>query len=86
MYTGSIGYYTSRVAAAGMAAVGVVAGMPNMAYAGARGAAVAASPLSVAVPAGRHKLVLLDMATSVIALGRIAQFKAAARSCRPAPP
>ena len=51
VYTGSIGYYTSRVAAAGMAAVGVVAGMPNMAYEGARGAAVATSPLSVAVPA-----------------------------------
>jgi ureidoglycolate dehydrogenase (NAD+) len=43
VHTGSIGYYTSRVAAAGMAAVGVVAGMPNMAYAGARGAAVATS-------------------------------------------
>src|SRR5580693_2138168 len=51
VYTGSIGYYTSRVAASGMAALGVVAGMPNMAYAGARGAAVATSPLSAAVPA-----------------------------------
>ena len=83
VYTGSIGYYTSRVAAAGMAAVGVVAGMPNMAYAGARGAAVATSPLSVAVPAGRHELVLLDMATSVIALGRIAEFKAAGKQLPP---
>jgi LDH2 family malate/lactate/ureidoglycolate dehydrogenase len=83
VYTGSIGYYTSRAAAAGMAAVGVVAGMPNMAYAGARGAAVATSPLSVAVPAGRHELVLLDMATSVIALGRIAEFKAAGKQLPP---
>ena len=83
VYTGSIGYYTSRVAASGMAALGVVAGMPNMAYAGARGAAVATSPLSVAVPAGRHELVLLDMATSVIALGRIAEFKAAGKQLPP---
>ena len=83
VYTGSIGYYTGRVAAAGMAAVGVVAGMPNMAYAGARGAAVATSPLSVAVPAGRHELVLLDMATSVIALGRIAEAKSAGRELPP---
>jgi LDH2 family malate/lactate/ureidoglycolate dehydrogenase len=60
-----------------MAAIGVVAGMPNMAYAGARGAAVATSPLSVAVPARRHPTVLLDMATAVMALGRIAQLKAA---------
>src|SRR6266567_604622 len=83
VHTGAIGYYTSRVAATGMAAVGVVAGMPNMAYAGAKGAAVATSPLSVAVPAGRHDLVLLDMATAVMALGRIAQLKAAGKELPP---
>lgn len=83
VHTGAIGYYTSRAAAAGMAAIGVVAGVPNMAYAGARGAAVATSPLSVAVPAGRHKLVLLDMATAVMALGRIAQLKAAGKELPP---
>jgi LDH2 family malate/lactate/ureidoglycolate dehydrogenase len=83
VHTGAIGYYTSRVAAAGLACVGVVAGIPNMAYAGARGAAVATSPLSVAVPAGRHDLVLLDMATAVMALGRIAQLKAAGAELPP---
>ena len=83
VHTGAIGYYTSRAAQAGMAAVGVVAGVPNMAYAGARGAAVATSPLSVAVPAGRHGLVLLDMATAVMALGRIAQLKAAGKELPP---
>jgi LDH2 family malate/lactate/ureidoglycolate dehydrogenase len=66
-----------------MAAVGVVAGVPNMAYAGARGAGVATSPLSVAVPAGRHPVVLLDMATAVMALGRIAQLKAAGAELPP---
>jgi LDH2 family malate/lactate/ureidoglycolate dehydrogenase len=54
-----------------------------MAYAGARGAAVATSPLSVAVPAGRHELVLLDMATAVMALGRSAQLKAAGATLPP---
>jgi LDH2 family malate/lactate/ureidoglycolate dehydrogenase len=83
VHTGAIGYYTSRAAGAGMAAVGVVAGVPNMAYAGARGAAVATSPLSVAVPAGRHEIVLLDMATAVMALGRIAQLKAAGAELPP---
>jgi LDH2 family malate/lactate/ureidoglycolate dehydrogenase len=83
VHTGAIGYYTSRAASSGMAAVGVVAGIPNMAYAGARGAAVATSPLSVAVPAGRHDLVLLDMATAVMALGRIAQLKAAGTELPP---
>jgi LDH2 family malate/lactate/ureidoglycolate dehydrogenase len=79
VHTGAIGYYASRIADAGMAAVGVVAGVPNMAYTGARGAAVATSPLAVAVPAGKHELVLLDMATAVMALGRIAQLKAAGK-------
>ncbi len=83
VHTGAIGYYTSRAAEAGFAAVGVVAGVPNMAYAGARGAAVATSPLSVAVPAGRHQVVLLDMATAVMALGRIAQLKAAGATLPP---
>jgi LDH2 family malate/lactate/ureidoglycolate dehydrogenase len=83
VHTGAIGYYTSRMAEEGMAAVGVVAGMPNMAYAGARGAAVATSPLSVAVPAARHELVLLDMATAVMALSRIAQLKAAGTELPP---
>ncbi len=83
VHTGAIGYYTSRIAAAGYAAIGVVAGVPNMAYAGAKGAAVATSPLSVAVPAGKHELVLLDMATAVMALGRIAQLKAAGQELPP---
>lgn len=79
VHTGAIGYYTSLAAEAGMAGLGIVAGVPNMAYADSRGAGVATSPLSVAVPAGRHPDVLLDMATAVIALGRIAQYKAAGR-------
>jgi len=83
VHTGAIGYYASRIAGAGMAAVGVVAGVPNMAYAGAKGAAVATSPLAVAVPAGKHELVLLDMATAVMALGRIAQLKAAGKELPP---
>jgi LDH2 family malate/lactate/ureidoglycolate dehydrogenase len=83
VHTGAIGYYASRIADAGMAAVGVVAGVPNMAYAGAKGAAVATSPLAVAVPAGKHELVLLDMATAVMALGRIAQLKAAGKELPP---
>lgn len=73
--TGAIGYYTSLAAEAGMIGVGIVAGMPNMAYEGARGAAVATSPLSIAVPAERHATVLLDMATAVVALGKIRQYK-----------
>jgi ureidoglycolate dehydrogenase (NAD+) len=73
VHTGAIGYYTSRAAAEGMVGIAIVAGMPNMGYAGARGAAVATSPLSIAVPASTHPALLLDMATAAIALGKITQ-------------
>ncbi|KPM54040.1 lactate dehydrogenase [Frankia sp. R43] len=79
VHTGAIGYYTECAAQYGMAGLGIVAGVPNMAYSGSTGAGVATSPLSVAVPAGRHPIVLLDMATAVIALGRIAQHRSSGR-------
>jgi ureidoglycolate dehydrogenase (NAD+) len=76
IHTGAIGYYTNRIAAAGLVGLGFVAGMPNMGYTGVKGAAVATSPLSVAVPSNDHGIVLLDMATATIAMGKIKQHKA----------
>jgi LDH2 family malate/lactate/ureidoglycolate dehydrogenase len=76
VHTGAIGYYTSMAAAEGLAGIGIVAGVPNMAYEGARGAAVATSPLAIALPASKHPDFVLDMATATIALGKIAQYKA----------
>jgi LDH2 family malate/lactate/ureidoglycolate dehydrogenase len=73
--TGAVGYYTSLAAEQGMVGICMVAGMPNMGYEGARGAAVATSPLSIAVPGDRRPTVLLDMATAIIALGKITQLK-----------
>ena len=83
VHTGAIGYYTSRIASADMIGIGIVAGMPNMAYAGSNVAGVATSPLSIAVPSAQHGTVLLDMATAVIALGKIAQFRAAGTQLSP---
>jgi ureidoglycolate dehydrogenase (NAD+) len=80
VHTGAIGYYTSRIAAEGLIGIAFVAGMPNMSYPGVTGAAVATSPLSIAVPtAGGKPPVLLDMATAGIALGKIAQYRNAGR-------
>ena len=75
VHTGAIGYYASQVAEAGMIGIGLVAGVPNMAYAGSSAAGVATSPIAIAVPSGKHGTVLLDMATAVIALGKIAQYR-----------
>lgn len=84
VHTGAIGYYTNRIAEAGLVGIGMVAGMPNMGYTGAAGASVATSPLSIAVPGtGKYPTPLLDMATAVIALGKIAQAK---KNGTPLPP
>jgi ureidoglycolate dehydrogenase (NAD+) len=76
VHTGAIGYYVSKIAEQGLVGIGFVAGMPNMGYTGVKGAAVATSPLAVAVPAEDHAPLLLDMATATIALGKIRQAKA----------
>ncbi|MEU4557647.1 Ldh family oxidoreductase [Actinoplanes sp. NPDC023936] len=79
VHTGAIGYYTSRIADANLIGVVFVAGMPQMSYPGVKGAAVATSPLSIAVPASGRPPALLDMATAGIALGKIAQYRNAGR-------
>jgi ureidoglycolate dehydrogenase (NAD+) len=74
VHAGAIGAYAERVAEAGMVGLVMVAGMPNMTYHGSVGPGVATSPLAIAVPGtGAHPPVLLDMATAVIAFGKIAQ-------------
>ncbi|MGW2292110.1 Ldh family oxidoreductase [Streptomyces phaeochromogenes] len=80
VHTGAIGYYVSKIAEQGLVGLGFVAGIPNMGYTGVRGAAVATSPLAIAVPAAERDPLLLDMATATIALGRIRQAKASGTS------
>ncbi|MEU9949796.1 Ldh family oxidoreductase, partial [Streptomyces sp. NPDC047939] len=76
VHTGAIGYYVSKIAEQGLVGIGFVSGMPNMGYTGVKGAAVATSPLAIAVPAADRAPLLLDMATATIALGKIRQAKA----------
>ena len=76
-HTGAIGYYTRQAARDGMAALAVSASQPFMAYHGARAAALSTNPLSIAVPGGTGEPLLLDMATSVVAMGRLLQAKRA---------
>jgi len=81
-HTAAIGFYTRRVAEQGLAALMASASIPNMPYHGARTAVVATNPLSVAVPAEPAPIVL-DMATSVASLGRLAAFRRAGRALPP---
>ena len=49
-HVGAIGYYAQRVAERGYAALVIVAGLPLMAYHGAKVASIATAPIAIAVP------------------------------------
>jgi ureidoglycolate dehydrogenase (NAD+) len=82
-HTAAIGFYTRRVAERGMAALAATASIPNMPYHGSSKASVSTSPLSFAVPGGGAKPIVLDMATSVVSLGRLAQMRRAGTKLEP---
>jgi LDH2 family malate/lactate/ureidoglycolate dehydrogenase len=70
-HQGAIGYYALMAAKEGMAGMAVVCSPPNMAPYGARVPGVHNSPIAIAVPGERHRPLLLDMATSVAAGGKV---------------
>ena len=74
-HTGAIGRYAQWIAKCGCIALIAVAGIPLMAYHGARVRSVSTSPLAIGIPAAGDPLIL-DMATSVAALGRLVQARA----------
>ena len=67
----------------GMAAVALAASMPFMAYHGTRAPGVSTNPLSIAVPGGERGPVVLDMATGVVARGKLVQAR---KTGQPIPP
>lgn len=70
-HQGAIGYYPLMAAEKNMAGITWVCNPPNMAPYGARAAGVDNSPIAVAVPGKRHRPLILDMATSVAAAGKL---------------
>jgi ureidoglycolate dehydrogenase (NAD+) len=79
-HTGAVGRYAQWIAERGYAALVMVAGPPFMAYHGAKVTSLATSPIAIGIPGpdGGDPL-LLDMATSVTAAGRLRQAAAAGR-------
>lgn len=71
MHQGAMGYYALMAAQEGMAGIAFVCNPPNMAPHGARAAGVHNSPIAIAVPAERRRPLILDMATSVAARGKL---------------
>jgi ureidoglycolate dehydrogenase (NAD+) len=70
-HQGAMGYYPLIAANKGMAGFASVSEPPLMAPYGARAAGIANSPIAIAVPAMKHRPLILDMATSVVAGGKI---------------
>ena len=71
MHQGAMGYYSLMAAKEGMAGIALVCNPPNMAPHGARAVGVHNSPIAIAVPGNRHRPLILDMATSVAAGGKL---------------
>jgi len=74
-HTAALGYYTLMAAQDGMAAIALAASMPFMAYHGTRAPGVSTNPISIAVPGGERGPVVLDMATGVVARGKLVQAR-----------
>jgi LDH2 family malate/lactate/ureidoglycolate dehydrogenase len=72
-HTAALGYYTLTIARQGMAGIALAGSWPNVVYHGSRAAGVSTSPISIAVPGGDP--VVLDMATSVVSMGKLNQAK-----------
>ena len=70
-HQGAMGFYPLMAAKEGMAGIALVCSPPNMAPHGARAAGVHNSPLAIAVPGNRLGPLVLDMATSVAAGGKV---------------
>lgn len=82
-HTGPMGYYAAQIAEAGMLAIVASSSRPLMAYYGARKAGVATSPIALAAPGDESDLVILDMATAEIAIGKILKARATGDSIPP---
>ena len=75
-HTGAIGHYAQTAAERGCAAIIAAAGVPLMAYHGAKVRSLSTSPLAIATPTATRGPLVLDMATSVAAMGRLNQARA----------
>lgn len=70
-HQGAMGYYAQMASGNNMAGIVFVCAPPNMVPFGAKTAGISNSPITIAVPAKKHRVLFLDMATSVVARGKI---------------
>jgi LDH2 family malate/lactate/ureidoglycolate dehydrogenase len=68
---GALGYFTRMAAEAGCIGMLVTNGSPAMAPWGGRAKVVGTNPWSIAAPAGKHAPLMLDIANTAVARGKI---------------
>jgi LDH2 family malate/lactate/ureidoglycolate dehydrogenase len=70
-HQGALGFYSQMMAEQDMAGIVFVCSPPNMAPFGSKAPGVHNSPIAISVPAKGHRPLNLDMATSVVAGGKL---------------
>jgi len=73
---GAAGYYAWLAARQGLIGITLANDRPSVTAPGARGAMLGSNPIAYAVPAGRHRPIVLDIATSAVAGGKVAAARA----------
>ena len=68
---GAAGYYTAMAARENLVGIAMANDTPSVAATGSREAVTGTNPLSYAIPTGEHDPIMLDMATSTVAGGKV---------------
>ena len=72
---GAAGYYAWLAAEAGFVGLSMANDIPSVSAPGSRGAITGSNPLAYAIPAGRHRPMILDMSIATVAGGKVAAAK-----------
>src|SRR4029079_1428708 len=75
-HSGAAGYYANMAARQNMVGIAMSNADPNMVVPGAPGPIIGNNPVAYAVPAGEEHPILLDIALSAVAAGKILGMKA----------
>ncbi len=83
-HAGAVGYFTERVARAGMVGIAMTASKPLMIYHGSKLEGVSTNPISIGAPSrNAARPIVLDMSTAAVALGKVMAAKDAGKSIPP---
>ncbi len=82
-HNGAEGVYANEIARAGMAGMVMSTGNPIMAVTGSAEATIGNNPFSYAVPAGKYDTLMMDVAMSAVADGKVQLARAMGKELQP---